>query len=568
MSYENKDNTGADGEGSGRELIRKAQKAFNCPERNNAQKTWALMSEFILPSQNTGWFEDTSKGQRRDRRTFDSSAIINNRDLASAMHSTITNPTMKWSKFRFKNEALNDDKEAQAWLQAASSIFHDTLDDSNFDSQMGKDYLSLGGLGNAILYQSEDFKFTAWHLAEVAWAENSDNMVDTIYRKFKMTLKQAHEEFGDEIGEDLVLKLDTDPYSELDFVHAIYPRKKEEVKLNAIGLSTDPKTRPFASCYVMTKGSKIVKEDGHYEFPVYVARWANLPGEIYGFGPGNIALADIRSLNKIKEENLKGLAQAVNPTKIVSKQNMISGDFRPGALTVVRNIDQIKEFVTQSRFDVVAVEVQALQASIKSAFYIDKLLLPPRTETGEMTAYEVAQRLEQMQQILGPVLSRLNTEFLQPFVTRSLKILSREGKIPPIPQSLAAKFPQSKSGQPLVDFEIMFVNSLARSQQLSELRNVQQFIQETGGLAQLKPEVLDNLDEDAILNYNAEIRDIPTNMVRSKEDVKALRDQRQKQQEQQQMMASAEQGSKAIKNIGQAHQAASVGNAAMQQKGK
>ncbi len=38
-------------------------------------------------------------------------------------------------------------------------------------------------------------------------------------------------------------------------------------------------------------------------------------------------------------------------------------------------------------------EEERLQNSIKSAFYIDKLMLPPRTETGEMTAYEIQERL-------------------------------------------------------------------------------------------------------------------------------------------------------------------------------
>ena len=44
--------------------------------------------------------------------------------------------------------------------------------------------------------------------------------------------------------------------------------------------------------------------------------------------------------------------------------------------------------------------------------------------------------------------------------------------------------------------------------------------------------------------------------------MKQIRDARQQQQQQQQALSMAEQGSKAIKNVGQAHQAVQTGNAA------
>jgi hypothetical protein len=371
-----------------------------------------------------------------------------------------------------------------------------------------------------------------------------------------MTLKQAYDKFGDTIGEDMIEKLDKEPLMELDFYHCIYPRKEEDVHLSETG-HAQPKERPFASCYVMKKTDRLVLEEGYYEFPCYVCRWSNLPGETYGFGPGNVAIADIRSLNKLWEESLRALAKSVNPVIITTKQNMIAGDFRPGALTVVRDIDQMKEFTTQTNIHAIQFAVEHFAESIKSAFYIDKLMLPPRTETGEMTAYEVAQRLAQMQQILGPILSRLNTEFLNPLVMRSLKILMRNHALKPIPASVVAKIPNNKkgSGHAELDFEVMFVNSLARNQQMSELQNVEQFVQETMQLAQADPTALDKLDMDAIIDYGARIRGIPEHLIKSDQAVAKLRQQRQQQQQSQQAMSMAEQGSKAAKNMGQAQQA-------------
>lgn len=539
----------------GKEIIRKANKAFSTAERYNAQKTWALISEFMLPSQNRGWFWDVSKGIRRDRRVFDSTAQQANRDLASAMQSTITNPTMKWMKFQYKDDKINQDPEATKWLDDATEVIFDHLSESNFDMQMNKFYLAICSLGHGILFHGNDFIFDAWHLSETAYVENDKGEVDTVFRKFKMTLKALHDKFGDKIGEDLCARLEKEPLVDQELYHVIHPNCKEKIKKGMDGLAP-PENRAFQEAYVLQKGAIILQEGGYYELPVYVARWSCLPAETYGFGPGNIALADVRTLNKIKEESLRAMAKAINPTIVTTKQNMVSGDFRPGGMTVVRDIEGFKEFITQSRFSDVKVEVNDLQSMIKGCFYIDKLLLPPRTETGEMTAYEVSQRLEQMQQILGPVLSRLDVELLQPLVMRCFKELLRDNKIKPMPANVA----QMMKGTS-IDFTITFVNSLARAQHMAELRNVQQMLQEVGGMAQMNPQVLDNIDFDALVQYTAKIRDVPKGLLVSAEKVQQIRAQRQKQQQAQQMAAMAEQAGNA------AHSFAKAGQASRPQQG-
>ncbi len=539
----------------GKELLQKAQKAFTISERANVESVWAELAEFILPSQNSRFFDSTDKGTKKDLRKFDSTAVICNRDLASAMHSTITNPAMKWSKLRFKETELNDDDAGSLWLDEATDAIHDMLNDSNFDSQIGQSYQSLCGLGTMVLFHEEPApeknklsNFIAWHVAEIAYAENDMGNVDTIYRKFNLTLKQAKEKFGDKIGDDIVEKCRTSPLEEIEFYHCIYPREDYRENKSTMGKAPANK-RPFASCYVMTKGAKLVLEEGYYEFPVYCGRWSKLPGENYGYGPGHVARPDVRTLNKLREEGLKALAKAVNPPIIATQNNIISADFRPGKITVVRDGEKLREFITGTNFNAVKMETEELKGSIKSAFYIDKLLLPPRTETGEMTAYEISQRLEQMQTILGPVLSRLNAEFLTPFIMRCLKILIRNQKIKPLPASLVEKMQAQGEGNKEIDLDVMFVNSLARSQQLGELRNVQTFIQEMMGMAQLDPSVLDKVDFDAVADYSAKIRGIPEKMIRSDEAVKATRDQRAQQQEMAQGLAAGEQVSNIAKNL-------------------
>lgn len=549
------------------DLITKSKKAFTCMERTNIESTWKLLAEFMLPNANGGFFGDETKGIRRDRRVFSSIGIQSSRDLSSFLHATITNPAMDWSKLRFRTDDLNNNPKAVKWMQDSVELVHTALNESNFNSRIGEIYQSLSTLGTGAIFHEEltddpsgkRFNFQTWHLSQIAYAENKLGIVDTIYRKFTMTLKQICERFGDNVPQDLQDRCENHPLEEHHLIHGIYPRNKKDIKYDTKTGLAQPKNRPFASCYVLMKSSALLLEEGYYEFPVYVPRWSTCPAEIYGYGPGHVALSDVRSQNKTWEEGLKSLAKSVNPVIFTTKMNMFSNDLRPGKVVQVRDVNQVKEFVTQSRLDMLEFSLKSMENAIKSAFYIDKLLLPPRTETGEMTAYEVAQRLEQLQQIMGPTVSRFNDELLTPLVLRSMKILLRANALPVLDPEVLALLPKDKQGQKALDFEIMFVNSLARSQQLSELRNVQTFIQESMGVAQLdQGQCLDLIDFDAVIEYSAKIREIPEQLLKSEKDVAALRQQKQQQMQQQQALSQGEQ----VGNI-----ASKLGPLAQQQQG-
>jgi len=527
-----------------KEIIKQADKAFKTSERMNIESTWQLLAEFILPNANGGFFGDTSKGVRKDTRVFNSIGIQANRDLASFLHAIITNPAMDWSKLRYRTELLNNDDSSVLWLQDCIRKIHVSLNESNFTAEIGEGWTQLCGLGTMALFHEEitdaagafsKFNFCTWHLTEIAYAENDLGIVDTIFRKFSMSLKQLYQKFGNAIGQDLLDKLENSPLQEYQLYHVIYPRAIKDKRYSNKALSSE---RPFASCYVLQKGQKLLKEDGYYEFPVYVPRWSTLPAEIYGYGPGHTVLGDVRSLNKIWQEGLKALSKAVNPPLYTSKRNMVQSDLRPGRINVVNDVNQIKEFVTQSRLDLLQFSIENLTQTIKAGFYIDKLLLPPRTETGEMTAYEVAQRLEQLQQILGPVVSRFNDELLTPLIMRSFKILLRNGIIDPPPPMIQQMLLKQQED---IDVEVVFINNLARSQQLSELRNVQNFVQESAGMAQLNPQILDKINFDEVLEYSARIRNIPEQILRSDEEVQAQRQQQQQMAQMQQSLNAGEQ---------------------------
>ena len=525
----------------GSAIARRAEKLFRSIERSNAEANWELLAEFILPSQ-SGVFltEQSTPGAKRTERVYDSTAIQANTDLAAAIHSTLTNPATKWSKIRFKDDALNNDAEATAWLEAVNNEIHSIINESNFDTQVSKNYQLFSSIGTMVLMHEEKrennrfagFKFTAWHLGEVAFSENKDGVVDVLYRKFKLTARQAVEKWGDKVSDTIKEAVEEDPEQEFKFIHCILPRDPKKVKVDDSGLAS-PKKRPYASYYLDASDKEILDEVGYYEFPAYVTRWQTTPGEVYGRGPGHTALPDIRTLNRVKDLGLHAISKAVNPPMLTTMRNVLGNlDLRPGKLSVVRDPDGIRELVTQARFDATQFSIEDLRTSIRSIFFIDKFNLPPRTETGEMTAFEIAQRLQQMQKVLGPTLSRLNSEFLTPLIVRAFKILLRERALPPAPQIV------QEQG---INIEIVFVNQLTRAQQVDEINNVRSWLESTAAMAQINPQVLDLVNVDGIAKLEAKLRGVPEVAITNDKEVQQIRQQRQQQQQQQMALEAGNQ---------------------------
>ena len=523
------------------QISKHANKLFASDERVNTDRTWQLISEFMLPSQAGNFSEETTPGRRNMNRVFDSTAIQANHDLAASIHSVLTNPAIEWSKIRFKDEQLNNNGEAIAWLEKVNKSIHDSFSESNFNNEIAKNYKLFTSLGSmAFLQEEEDhddggrfkgFRFKAVHLSEIAWAENEKGIVDLVYRRFKLTAKQAVERWGDKLGEDVLKALETDPNKKFTFIHMIGPRDPKKVKLNSVGLAS-PKARPFESIYVQLSNGQsrnsadpqILEEGGYYEFPLHVVRWETMPGEVYGRGPGHTALPDVRTLNKVKELGLQAINKAINPPMIANQRSVLGSlDLRPGRISIVRDVDGLKEMPPQARFDVTNFAVEDLKNSVKSIFFLDKLLLPPRPEVKtEMTAFEIAQRVEQMQKVLGPTLGRLNFELLQPLILRAFKMMLRGGALPPMPVIL------QELG---IDVEIVFVNTLARSQKMEEVTSIQALVQDVAFLMQLRPEAGDLLDVDSIIRLTSKIRGVPESAIADQEVVDQTREARAQAQQ-------------------------------------
>ena len=194
----------------------------------------------------------------------------------------------------------------------------------------------------------------------------------------------------------------------------------------------------------------------------------------------------------------------------------------------------------------IAMEEQRRNA-IRAAFYVDQLQL----QTGpQMTATEVLQRNEEKMRLLGPVMGRLQSELLQPLIQRSFKLMLRKGRLDVPPEEL--------QGQ---DIDIEYVSPLAKAQKLTDLQSMMRGLEVLLQLGQSLP-VMDYIDDDGLVKYLVDVAGMPAKVIKSNEEVAALREQQAQQQaqlaQQQQEMMNAEQAQKTaplLKVLSEAEQA-------------
>jgi hypothetical protein len=524
------------------DLIKRSSSLFQSTERTTAEARWQDICKYVLPNQLVTFasVENTSPGASTMDGVYTAEAVIANRDLAAFIRD-FADPTERPS-FRFVSEELNNDNDAIRWLEEATFKLHHHLSESNLDSEASKNYTMFPALGNMIMLQEQKkptingsfggFVFKSIHLAEIVWAENMDGMVDTVFRKLKLTAKQAVERFGLDVVSDKIRsqiaanKLD----EQHDFIHCIYPRVLPGTESSPTGL-LDAQKMPFESLYIEVSAKKIVREDGYNEFPIFVTRWDTMPGEVTGRGPGHIAEPEIKTLNRFVGLSLQAFYEAVNTTWLVDKQNSFAQlDLRPNMLNVVDSVDSIKPLRSGKDFSQIDYAHQRFSETIQKIFYLDKLYLPARTETGEMSAYEVSRRMEQAHKVLGPTAGRLNNEFLTPMLLRSFSMLLRAGEFPPVPDILKVMG---------IDIKVDFVSQLVRTQKLRDGTAIQGWVQQLAAAAQLLgPSIADNIDGDKAALMLGRVSGVPESIIRPDSDVAKMRQDRAQQAQQAQQLES------------------------------
>jgi hypothetical protein len=499
--------------------------------RGTWEDHWQEILDYVMPRKADVTTHRT-KGEKRSEILFDSTAITASNLLAASLQGTLTSPSLQWFSIKVRSEQLMEDRDVQLWLEDSAKRMYAIFNDTNFNTEVHEMYLDLVTIGTGALfieegsggYEKNQIHFNTMHIAEYYIQENTAGYVDTLYRKYKLSARQAVQEFGkDTLGEKVLKAAKEKPDKMFNFIHAVEPLEDYE---RAMGKGATK--LPFHSCHVCEEDKMVVRAGGYNEFPYLVPRWSKATGEIFGRSPSYNALPDIKTLNKAVEIGLKAWSKAIDPPLLVQDDGVI-GKVRmtPGGISVVRNDAAIKPLQIGSNWQITDLKENQLRTAIRQAYYSDQLQLQ---EGPQMTATEVQVRYELMQRLLGPTLGRFQSEFLNPLIDRVFSLMSRANAFLDPPEII--------QGQSI---DVEYVGPLARSQRMEEAVAVERLYQLAMQVIQLDPNIMDIIDHDKAIRMRANLLGVPKSVLRGIDEVKEIREAKAQQAAMEQQMMQQQQ---------------------------
>ena len=181
-----------------------------------------------------------------------------------------------------------------------------------------------------------------------------------------------------------------------------------------------------------TQGSAPIESN-----PWMPLRMSRIDGQPYGVGyVESAALADLETANALSRAIAEGsLASAkvlfmVRPNGVTRPKDIADA---PNGAVVSADSNDVEALQVQKAQDL-SVAMQGLariEARLSQAFMLADVRDSERT-----TAEEVRLQALQIENSLGSIYSILTQEFQQPYVSRKLDLLTREGKLPKMPKDL------------------------------------------------------------------------------------------------------------------------------------
>jgi hypothetical protein len=500
-------------------------------DRGTWESHWQEVAELALPSY-SGMFSTNGQyqtpGEKRTTKQYDSTAAIALSRFAAVMESMLTPRNQKWHRLMPGNTELNRNREVRLWMEETTArLFkHRYAPKANFAGQNHQNYIGLGAFGTGCLFTDEladepGIRYRAIHLGEIYFFENHQGIIDKAIRRFPMTARQAVQKWGeDKVPPVIKAEYGKNSKRLFWFLHCVKPRAERDTERR------DYKGMAFASYYVEQETKTLMSEGGYRTFPYSISRYTQAPGEVYGRSPAMEVLPAIKTLNQEKKDMLKQGQRNVDPVLLAHDDGVVdtfslrSGHVNPGGV----NADG-KALIHALPVGNLAAGEKMMEMEVRvinDAFLVT--LFQILTETPEMTATEVMERVREKGMLLSPTMGRQQSEYLGPLIERELDVLARQGMLTPMPGALI------EAGG---EYTVQYDSPLSRAQRAEEAAGLMRTIETAlNVVAQSQnPEPLDWFDWDTIMPEIGEIQAVPARWMRSPDQIKIIRQARAKQQQ-------------------------------------
>ncbi len=405
-----------------REIAARAGKLF--ADRKAITTLWQEIAENFYP-QRADFTIRRYIGEEFAEHLYSSYPILVHRDLSNAFAAMLRPRAKEW--FDIEVEEMDSVSQAgKAWLEWAKKRMRSAMYDRRalFIRATSEGDADFAAFGQCIITREINWKaasphliYRCFHLRDSGWAEKADGSLGEIYFKWEPTIKQLVEQFGENALHQSCRGPSTNKRQGGDL---------RKLKCMRCTISTDvydgqqnqAKGYPWIRVYLDCENNHIIQEIPMWSHGVTLPRWQTVSGSQYAYSPATVAgLPDARLLQAMSLTLLEAGEMAVRPPMIAT-QDAVRGDIQlySGGITWAdveydeRKGDVLRPITQDLRglpggYDT----AERQMAMLAEAFYINKLTLPP--PEGDMTAFEVGQRVEEYVRQALPLFEPMEHEY-------------------------------------------------------------------------------------------------------------------------------------------------------------
>lgn len=503
--------------------------------RTDYETEWRDIARFAQPSRSRFLATDRDKGTNRrlwNKRLFDPHGIEAFRTLTNGMTSGLTSASRPWFTLTLPGD-LGEQEGVRTWLSEVETALYAFLAQTNFYGAAKAGYGEMGLFGTeACVMVEHRTQGAVCHslTAGEYWIALSDAMVpDTLARVCPLSTRQVVQTFGKDVPDHVLKSYDQgDGERVIELYQLIEPNGDYE--------EGRASSKPWRSVYwdPMTDKSRdnngILREKGFEEQPFWAPRWDVVGGDTYGVSPGMESLPALRELQMQAKRRNEAIDQMVKPEMVVKSGVRLTGE--PGRKVSAASFDKdgIASVPYQIPYQAVAAigaEVDKCRQQIDGLSFADLFnAITNMRGIQPRNVEEIASRNEEKLTQLGPVIERVSNEKLEVVIDRVFGIALRGGLLPRPPAALAD-----------VRIDVEFVSILTQMQRAVGVGQIERAVSFVGNLAAAKPDVLDKLDTDELVEEYASRLGTPAKIIRGEKDVEKIRAGRAAQENAEKAMA-------------------------------
>lgn len=523
--------------------------------RQPHENDWRLASAYCLQQHYGQWVTDSgpvfsSNNQIASlRRTvFDSTGMRSLPKYMAILERLATPTGSRYQVLAANNAALMKNYRVRNYFDELTSLLFTwrNAPRANFRTASNEVYASMGAYGTGPVYvgkrvpnalsRSPSLIYKTCPLKDIFLLVNAQGEVYKVFRRYWLNVPMFQQEFpGVTLPRSLAVEASKPGGPNLstyeEFFQVIEPQEDFDPE------AWDERRLPFVSRNVCVRDKQYVEaaDQGYKSMPYLTPRTFTISGDAYGFGPAVNAIASMGGASAVKKAYLQQGNLAAQPALLAADDGVLNGSvtIKPAHVNyggIDRQGRKLISTLEPGRWDINAELLREEQSDVEDSFFVT--LFQILTETPEMTATEVLERVAEKAALLSPTMGRLQTEWLGPLTERELDVLDEFGVLPEMPPELI-----EARGQ----YKIDYTSPMAKGMYAEEISGFVRSVEFAMGIAEATqdPSKLDYYDFDVAIPEMADKTAVPTRWMRSPDAIEQIRQGRQQQQDTQTAIEAA-----------------------------